>query len=309
LQGSTTAMFGLRETLNRIAGVTSLVNLQSLLAVLVFTYRPLTGKQLPRRYWRLMIALTIACVLRAWLWSERLALIELVLPIIIATLAKAAPEQRLRLFRPLAFAPLVGLAAVFAVFAVGEYFRSWQFYQYVFSGSFSEFAAVRFAGYYATALNTGAALCSQNDPLYAPTETAEWFYRFPLWQLVDEKDRLSAFNIGSFLEAYLDPEFNNTSGVFMPLFDFGPVLGLLCWTMLGAISGYLFRLFALGQVSGLLFFPVWFIGIAEILRVFYWGDSRFLTVIVGGLVLTRFLQRSAALPSAARGSAAVLPTT
>jgi hypothetical protein len=68
LQGSTTAMYGLRETLNRIAGVTSLVNLQSLVAVLVCAYRPLTGKHLPQSYGRLMIVLAIACVLRAWLW-------------------------------------------------------------------------------------------------------------------------------------------------------------------------------------------------------------------------------------------------
>jgi len=55
---------------------------------------------------------------------------------------------------------------LFAVFVVGEYFRSWQFYQHVFSGTFLEFAIIRFAGYYATALNTGAALCTLNDPLY-----------------------------------------------------------------------------------------------------------------------------------------------
>ncbi len=309
LQGSATAMFGLRETLNRIAGVTSLVNLQSLLAVLIVAYAPLTGERLPRPYWRLMIAVAIACVLRAWLWSERLALIELVLPAVVAALARAASEPRPRLFRPRAFAPLVGLVALFAVFVVGEYFRSWQFYQHVFSGTFLEFAIIRFAGYYATALNTGAALCTLNDPLYVPTQTAEWFYKLPLWQLIDEKDRLSTFNINDFLEAYLNPEFNNTSGVFMPLFDFGPLLGLLCWTILGAISGYLFRLFALGRVGGLLFFPVWFTGIVEIPRMFYWGDSRFFVVIVSGLIMTRFLTRPAAGPLAARGSTAVVLKT
>jgi hypothetical protein len=298
LQGSTSAMFGLRETLNRIAGLTSLVNLQSLVAVLVCAYRPLTGKRLPQPYRRLMIVLAIACILRAWLWSERLALIELALPVTIVSFAKAATEPRAGLFRPLVFAPPLALVAVFAIFAIGEYFRSWQFYQYVFSGSFLEFAAVRFAGYYATALNTGAAICSLNDPLYMPTETAEWFYRFPLWQLIDERHRPSTFDVMNFLEAYLNPEFNNISGVFMPLLDYGPVLGLACWATLGVLSGYLFRLFALGRVGGLLFFPVWFVGIAELLRVFYWADSRFFVVIVGALVLTRFLTRPIAQPVA-----------
>jgi len=95
----------------------------------------------------------------------------------------------------------------------------------------------------------------------------------------------------------------------MPLFDFGPVLGLLCWTILGANQRYLFRLFALGRVGGLLLFPIWFTGIVEIPRMFYWGDSRFFVVMVGGLIMTRFLTRPAAGPLAARGSTAVVPKT
>ena len=96
LYGSTTAMFGLRETLNRIAGVFSLVNLQSLVAVLVCAYRPLTGRRLPQPYRRLIVVLAILCVLRAWLWSERLALIELALPLTVAAFAKTTSGQRAR---------------------------------------------------------------------------------------------------------------------------------------------------------------------------------------------------------------------
>jgi hypothetical protein len=105
----------------------------------------------------------------------------------------------------------------------------------------------------------------------------------------------------NFLNAYLNPEFNNMSGVFMPLLDYGPVLGLACWAMLGVLSGYLFRLFALGRVGGVLFFPVWFVGIAELLRVFYWADGRFFVVIVGAFVLTRFLTRPIVQPAAGGG--------
>jgi hypothetical protein len=109
-------MYTLRETLNRIAGVTSLVNLQSLVVALVCAYRPLTGRRLPQPYRRLIVVLAILCVLRAWLWSERLALIELALPLTVATFAKPTSGQGARLIRPLAFAPLLGLVAVFAIF-------------------------------------------------------------------------------------------------------------------------------------------------------------------------------------------------
>jgi hypothetical protein len=79
--------------------------------------------------------------------------------------------------------------------------------------------------------------------------------------------------------------------------------------MLGAISGYLFGLFALGRVGGLLFFPVWFTGVVEIPRMFYWGDSRFFVVIVGGLIMTRFLNATGTGPLAARVSTVAVPKT
>jgi hypothetical protein len=291
LQGSTTAMYGLRETLNRIPGVTTLMSLQSLLAVLLASYTALTGRRLSLLYRRLAIMVVIACLLRGWLWSERLALIELALPAVVVIWAKISPEWQRRSLRPLAFAPLLAVLLVFCVFALGEFFRSWQYYQYQFSGSFLEFIVVRFAGYYATALNNGSALCSLVDAQYMPTATAEWFYRFPLWQFVAEHKRPYPFNMDDFLDAYMNREFNNMSGIFMPIFDYGPYLGLLCWAILGAITGSLFNGFARGQVGGLLLFPAWFTGVIEILRVFYWGDSRFFPVIVGAAILTWYMRR------------------
>jgi hypothetical protein len=41
-------MYVLRDTLNRIPGVTTLMTLQSLLAILVISYSQLTGERLPR---------------------------------------------------------------------------------------------------------------------------------------------------------------------------------------------------------------------------------------------------------------------
>jgi hypothetical protein len=45
-----------------------------------------------------MLMVVAACVLRAWLWSERLALIELALPIGIVMLARGTPrwDRRVR---------------------------------------------------------------------------------------------------------------------------------------------------------------------------------------------------------------------
>lgn len=294
-QGSPDAMYNLRNSLSRIPGVTSLVSLGSLLTALTILYRPLTGKDLPAIYWKLMLGVFVAGVLRAWLWSERLAVIELGLAGTIAMLAKGNPKHRHLGIKPLTFAPLLGLVALIVLFGLGEYFRSWQFYRNVFPGSYAEFILIRIAGYYATSLNNGAALVTLNDPFFFPTFTAEWFYRLPLWSVLGFSPVESVFDNDSwtlFLEAYLNPEFNNSSGIYVPFFDFGSIIGIAYWAAAGALSGYLFRGFAEGQLAGLLIYPVWFIGVVEMLRIFYWGDQRFFPVILAALIILRYFTRS-----------------
>ena len=291
LMGSSTAMFTLRETLNRIPGVTSLMSLQSLLAVLIVSYRPLTGAPMPTLYKRLLVVVGCCCLLRAWLWSERLALIEYLMPIVIVTLSRFDLNRLRGRFRPLAFAPIAGAVALFAVFMVGEYFRSWQHYQHEFAGSFTEFIAVRLSGYYATSLNNGSALLTLLGPIGAPCSTAQWFYKFPLWSIIAPGWLNEPFDPTSFLETYLNPEFNNMSGIFLPLADFGEIWGVAFWMGLGIITGRIFNSFALGRNIGLMLYPVWFTGLTEMLRVFYWGETRFFPVLFGALFLGSYLNR------------------
>ena len=293
VKGSDTAMFTLRETLNRIPGVTSLMALQSLLAVTIVGYKGLTGTNAPKPYTRVLAIIAGLCLLRAWLWSERLALIEFVVPVIIVAYARFEPPRRRTSFRPLVLAPLVGFVALFAIFLVGEYFRSWQHYQHTFAGSYPEFIATRLAGYYATALNNGAALITLLEPFDAPTMTAQWFYKFPLWPFVAPSWSYDSFDVMPFLEAYLNPEFNNMSGIYLPLADFGPGMGIAFWMGLGLITGLIFNSFALGGITGFILYPVWFTGLIEMLRIFYWGETRFFPVLFGALILASYLKRCA----------------
>lgn len=309
MQGSTTAMYDLRSTLNRIPGVTSFVAVESLLAVIILNYGLLTGAALPTHYRNLFFVVMFACVMRAWLWSERLAAIELALAMVVTLYAKANVEKSTKTIDLKTFAPLLGLVGLLAVFSVGEYFRSWQYYQNVFPGSFFEFIVIRFSGYYATALNNGALLV-ENGPLYEPVMTAHWYHSFPLWQFIDPTRPAEGFDVMAYLEAYLNPEFNNTSGILMPLFDYGYFLGVLVCAGLGAISGRLFAGFARGELLGLLFYPLWFTGVVELLRVFYWGHSRFFPVILATLAVVAYFRAHAvdrplprqqlALPSVSR---------
>jgi len=283
--GSSTAMYTLRETLNHVPGLTSLMALQSLLLILILSYRQLTGENMPSSYPAIIVVTVIACLLRVLLWSERLALIELALPVIILLFARVAPACRNVAIPALALAPLGGALALALLFAAGEYFRTWQYYQYRYSGTFLEFIAVRLAGYYATALNNGAALTTLVDPFMAPIGTAQWIAKFPMWGWLGLDPGGYTFNNMTFLESYLNVEFNNMGGIFLPIADFGIVLGVLCWVMMGLVSGKLFNSFALGRITGLLLYPVWFTGIAEMLRVFYWGETRFFPMLAGGLIV------------------------
>ena len=87
LSGSVETMVELRNVLNRVPGFTSLVALQSLCVILTLNYGRLTGERLPRHYLVLMAMVVVACALRTWLWSERLALVELIVPAAIVKFA------------------------------------------------------------------------------------------------------------------------------------------------------------------------------------------------------------------------------
>ena len=297
LRGSQETMAELRAVLNRIPGFTSLVALQSLCVVLSLNYERLTGERLAKGYWVLTILVAICCASRAWLWSERLALIELIVPAAIARYASIDRGQKGLSSRLLMLAPLAGLTVMFAIFAVGEYFRSWQYYKDYLPYSFIEFSWTRFLGYYATALANGALVHELHQTDYVPLMTALWFYKIPLWSWLGlslSGDPVSGvraeYDYSEFLLVYLNPEFNNLSGVFMPTRDFGAPLGIACWLGLGMLSGVLYRSFASGQIFGLMFYPTWFVGVAEILRLFYWGESRFSPVAVFGLLLVLYLR-------------------
>ena len=59
-----------------------------------------------------MLGVVFACVMRAWLWSERLAVIEIGLASVIALLAKGSPKYKDLNIKPLTFAPVLGMVAL-----------------------------------------------------------------------------------------------------------------------------------------------------------------------------------------------------
>src|SRR5690606_36276865 len=80
-----------------------------------------------------------AALMRAFFLSERLAILELIIPAVAVVAMVAAGSPRTWVSRATRWAPLIFAPAVIAVFGVFEYSRSWVFYQARTGGSFLDF--------------------------------------------------------------------------------------------------------------------------------------------------------------------------
>lgn len=291
--GKDGAVYILREHyLTTVPGVTTMTQFGIACIVLAV---PLGFAQGWKRV-RWQVAAVLACALcRAVLNSERLALIELALPFLISyLLLRPAPGKLWR--AAVNLAPALGGGVLFLVFSAFEYSRSWLGYYAAHESSFWRFAALRLVGYYSTALNNGALMvASLTAPLNAPYFTFSFAWKFPI-----VKDLVTAiFPAVSLSEAgYIDllgssanPEFNNPSGFFLPVVDFGVAGGVLYWALCGLIAGYLYREFVNRSPAGLFLFPAIFTSLVEASRVLYWSDGRFFPPMFLLIISVLFLFR------------------
>jgi hypothetical protein len=281
LRGDPGASDTVREIVDKIPGVTSQENLFSVVIVLFMIKPKLTGR--PRTATeKAVIALVLALTaVKVVLHTERLALIELMVPLFLLAVA-------MRRSRSIAFAlmPVAGVGALFLYFTGTEYLRSWVSWYSSRSDSLLDFALYRMLGYYMTAVNNGAYVYGEIHGYYFPLFTATWLWRLPIPGLPDLLTSISGTKIDYMqLLSGLNVEFNNPSGLFSVLIDFGPLLGVLIWGLLGAISGRLYRAFVDGRYIGLVLFPTWYVGVLEMPRIFYWGDARYFPPLIISCVI------------------------
>lgn len=296
LMGRDGAVYVLREQyLTTVAGVTTLTQFGIATVVLGPALAVVAGWRKVR--WQLAIVLFLA-LMRAILHSERLALIELAVPLIVSWLLLRKPSRNHEgLWRnTIRLAPVAGGGVLFLVFSAFEYSRSWLGFYSTQESSFWRFAALRLLGYYSTALNNGALMWkSLTEPLGAPYFTFAFAWKFPL---VNEVVR-SVFPALSFSEAgYMDlldssanPEFNNPGGLFLPVVDFGIAGALLYWAVCGAVCGYLYKEARKRTAAGIFLYPAVFTSLIEVSRVLYWADGRFFPPMFLLVVSVLFLFR------------------
>jgi hypothetical protein len=273
-----------RDQIAKAPGVSSLVNFMPIFFALfthVLTTRPSAVSKALRCLAALLVALT---VFRVYVWSERLALIEVgvavVVPWVCARHQSMSPGWRRMVF----FLPLIGLPFVILYFGIGEFFRSWQSDFYQGKMPFWEFVTGRFASYYYTSLNNGAGLLvTQTWPTYKFEFTMAFAYKAPwiLGALFRYYSELDYSSLGYFLQRYADPEFNNPSGLYTVVYDLGVAGALVYFSVLGFLCGLLYRAIIDGRARGVLLYPMCFVMMLELYRYPYFGESRSFTAFLG----------------------------
>jgi oligosaccharide repeat unit polymerase len=282
LTGEKGAMYDARFTyLPTVGGITTLTQFGT--AAMIFG--AIIGQSRGWRPVRLKVGIVfLFAAVRAILNSERFAMIELVVPFLLTYLALryfGDPDVNRRIRFLVRFAPVIGVVALFFLFTGMEYFRSWTNYYAGRDLSLWEFGAMRLLGYYVTSFSNGGYLLRQLETLNAPYFTLHFLWGFPLTgplvkrvfsnPILESADKWFYF---PFLESGANIEFNNADGILFPLMDFGTAGGLLYWLAMGLICGAVYQSFRRRDLTGLLLYPVLFLGLMEVPLALFWSEGR-----------------------------------
>jgi oligosaccharide repeat unit polymerase len=284
LLGDRQAMYMLGRAQMKIPGLTSFENAGMPLFCLYGFVSAVNGTTCIWRINRwMMVIIWVLVLTRAFVGSERIALIQVLFCYLLPRLLF---RSRRGFFR--SSLPICGVAGMFGIFSLFEYFRSWQYYKNIYD-SYFDFVSVRFFGYFATSINNGAGFLQLHGPFGYPVATVAGFYKMALifgstYQPFDD--------MHFFLLTSASPEFNNPGGLFVPYMDFGVLGGLAVFVLVGAGLGQLYRLFLWKAPLGVLLFPPAYIGLLDIMRVFTWGDPEFIVAALSAVVASVFLTQT-----------------
>ena len=299
---SESSAMSVREIVGTIPGITTLTQLgiAAVVTSTVLLVREYSRSELSK----LLIVLGLALP-RAYLFSERLAVLELVVPMTVILAAHFSVQRGLRR-RLMQVMPFVSFVAVVVLFGFFEYFRSWTFYRTQTTTSYSEFALDRFAGYYTTALNNGHLILEHLQwPNRLPYDTIEAFWTAPGIQSTALYEKLGGHPPPYTREVYdsayygvvshfANVEFNNQSGYVGGFVDYGALGGVLFFVVAGVIAGLLYRAFSQSKPFGLFLYPVVFVGLLELPRYLYWSQGRTTYAWIALVVIAVMVSRSEA---------------
>lgn len=234
-----------------------------------------------------IVLLTFAS-LRAAIFAERLAIIELLLPslVIYAYYGNIFNKKIIK------FAPLIGVFLLLLVFGFFEYYRSWNFYKESYHGNIIPFVIDRVFGYYSIAINTECIQINYVGPKYFFESTLTWLWKLSGGDVLKEffLEGSPQFKLMPILKEWGNPEFNNPGGLLFAYNDIG-FFGLIIQLLFGRLVAIAYTGYCKGDFILSLWYSATFLCMLELPRYFFWGSTRAFLVIIGILVLTRYLKR------------------
>lgn len=292
-----------RSLIGTIPGVTTLT--QFGIPAVVLSAVLLANRYSRTELVKLLLVVALAG-LRALMFFERLAILELVVPALVVLAGYLATRGGKWARWILQLMPVMFIGGVVLIFGLFEYVRSWTYYGTHGSQSYFDFVVSRIAGYYATALNNGDLMIEHLQyPGRVPYHTMEALWLAPGLEKLDLYlllggnprpiiigDKTSSYDV--MLAQFGNPEFNNNSGYASVFADYGTYGGIVFFLLLGLAAGFLYSRFCTGNsvsMFGLFLYPIFFVGLLELPRYFYWSQGRATPAWVGLIVLAIMLAR------------------
>jgi hypothetical protein len=282
--------YTVRGYLAPVAGVTTLAQFAPPAVVCLLLDRRISG----RRHVGILTALGAVVLIRVVLKSERLSLMELAVPAMVLWAALAGRAKGW----VWALAPLCAPLLLLVVFGTFEYTRSWMsFYaQHSAGQGYAQFVLRRVVGYYATSGNNAAIVLSHLAPtLHYPYYSVRFIWNLPLlsdlWDVTDVLGYDPSAKGIALLGRYGNPEFNTMGGLPGALADYGTAGAIVWCAFIGGFLGWCHRLVKLGDLRGLVLYPVLYVGLVDLARISYWGEGRAFPAIGGAVVVAILLKR------------------
>lgn len=274
LSGAPGATTYIRNNYSTIPGVTTLVQLSVVYSALYGAYK----ERLPYFHNKIFLILLFLAFWRSFAWSERLAIIEFLMPFVICRFSMHNVNRFKFLLSSLPFFGIAGLVVYFVVF---EYNRSWISYYSDIYDSLWLFGVDRFLEYYFMAINNSVGVMVYVGwPSYEPFSSLGFVFDFPLvGGYLKSLFGMTSSDVGMYLYLYGEEEFNNTSGTLLPVIELG-YFSYIFTAMIGTLVGFLYGS-SFNSKFHLALYSVFVVGILEVLRLPYYGEGRFFAVIIG----------------------------
>lgn len=269
----------MKDLVNIHSGITTFTQISPLVIYFYLISNKLDIKVRKSKFLKIVALLILVFTFfRGMLFSERLAIIEIILPIFMFYLKYIYKPVFIRSFL-LNLLPYVGVVLLYFVFIAAEYNRSWlSHYNTVFDNVW-EFGYVRLAMYYVTSINNGYMLLERAGFFGGDfTYIFSWLYKLPIVGAVFYDYIGADFNAASIISTYSTLEFNNPSGIFIYFLDLS-YFGFLIAVLFGCFFGVSYRKFIICSRSQFIY-PIYFVSLLEILRVPYIFEGRNFPIIL-----------------------------